>query len=207
MIERLVGHDLIRAAPRETVERALARRQPTLIEPGDGDRSAAVSLVVRPTKEEIELLFVRRTEVAGDPWSGQMALPGGHAEPGDEDLVDTARRETFEEVGVDLPRDAFLGRLDDIHPMTRRLPSVVVSPFVAWLEEEARLRASAEVQYHHWVPLSALLDPGRQSELRLEPERGRERVFPTIVFAGDTIWGLTHRVVMNFLEVLAGAIE
>ena len=206
-MERLLGRDLGRLVERKVIAEALSRRGPRLIEPGDEDRTAAVTLVLRPAAAEPALLFVRRAEVEGDPWSGQIALPGGHADPADADLLETARRETREEVGVELPRRTFLGRLDDIHPMTRRLPSVIVSPFVAWQEERVTLRTNHEVQYHRWVPLSALLDPARQSELRLKGEHGRDRVFPSILYAGDTIWGLTHRVVMNFLELLAEATE
>lgn len=204
MIESLLGLDYASPAGRGAIADALGRRPPRIIAPSPDDRSAAVTLVLRPTEEAFSLLFVRRAEVEGDPWSGQMGLPGGHAGPEDGDLLDTARRETREETGVELARETFVGRLDDIHPMTRRLPSVVVSPFVAWQDPVTRVRVSHEHQYHHWVPLSALVDPERQSELRWR-DGGHERVFPTILFEGDTIWGLTHRVVMNFLEVLAEA--
>ena len=51
-----------------------------------------------------ELLLVRRQVLAGDKWSGHMGLPGGRHEPEDATLLDTARRETREEVGFD-PRD------------------------------------------------------------------------------------------------------
>lgn len=184
------------------VERALAGYEPRRIAAGEGDRRAAVSLLLSGRETDLAILFVRRAEIDGDPWSGQMALPGGKMDPVDADLVETARRETWEEVGVRPDRDAFLGRLDDIHPMTRRLPSVVVSPFVVWITPETPIRTNeAEVQYHVWVPLPALADPAYRSEHMLD-RHGDERVFPSILFDGDAIWGLTHRVVENFLEIL-----
>ena len=180
---------------------ALSRVPPRLVAPGKRERRAAIVMILRPTDAGPEALFVRRAEVVGDPWSGHMALPGGHRDPGDTDLIDTARRETLEEVGVPLERADFLGRLDDIHPLGRGLPSIVVSPFVAWRAVSHEVRTNHEVQYHHWIPLATLADPAARSELTWN-RHGEKRVFPSIVFAGDTIWGLTHRVVINFLEIL-----
>ena len=171
------------------------------VDPGDADRHAAVTLLVRPREGDLELLLVRRAEAAGDPWSGHMALPGGHRDAGDADLIETARRETREEVGLHLPRSAFLGRLDDLHPVTRRIPSVLISPFVAWHGEGGRVTTNAEVQYHVWAPLGALCDPARRSEVRY-PAGGRELVWPSILYRGDTIWGLTHRVLINFFDIV-----
>ena len=187
------------SAPR--VSRLLTAAGHTVVDPEAADRHAAVTLVVRPRVRDLEVLFVRRAEVPGDPWSGHMALPGGHRDAADSDLLETARRETREEVGLDLPRSAFLGRLDDLHPVTRRIPSILISPFVAWHGEGVRVSTNSEVQYHVWAPLDALCDPARRSEVRY-PDGGRKLVWPSILYEGDSIWGLTHRVVMNFLDII-----
>ena len=52
-------------------------------------------------KRDLEMLFVKRSVYPGDPWSGQVAFPGGKAEP-DEAFTETAIRETQEEIGIDL---------------------------------------------------------------------------------------------------------
>lgn len=194
------------ALTRGALRDALGRFEPTRVEPGTGDRRAAVALIVRPVPEDIALLFVRRAELPGDRWSGHMAFPGGHVDPSDDDSLDTARRETREELGLPLARQAFVGRLDDVHPVSRRIPSIIVSPHVAWIDEEPEISPNYEIQYHRWVPLSTLHDPDARSELRLQ-DRGLVRVFPSILYEGDTIWGLTHRVVENFLEVVGPAVE
>ncbi|WP_419943323.1 NUDIX hydrolase [Candidatus Palauibacter sp.] len=183
------------------VARRLAGTSPALVPEAVADRHAAVTLVVRSGPRDLEVLFVRRAEVPGDPWSGHMALPGGHRDAADADILATARRETREEVGLDLPCRAYLGRLDDLHPVTRRIPSILISPFVAWHDAETRVATNDEVQYHVWAPLGALRDPALRSEVRFA-DGGRERIFPSILFEGDTIWGLTHRVVMNFLDLV-----
>ncbi|HKK27971.1 MAG TPA: CoA pyrophosphatase [Gemmatimonadota bacterium] len=153
--------------------------------------------------DELEALFVRRAEVEGDPWSGHMALPGGRHSPPDEDLAVTALRELREETSLDPGRDALLGRLDEIHPRSRRLPSIAVTPFVGWTEPEVTVVENAELAGHVWVPVRTLRAPEHRSTLRLE-RRGAVRVFPTVEYEGRTIWGLTFRIVQEFLEVLDG---
>ena len=109
------------------VKSALAQAPRELEQP----RRAAVALVLAPSSTgdaTLSLLLVRRSEREGDPWSGHMALPGGHAHPEDADLLHTARRETLEEVGVDLLGAELLGRLDDVSPM--RSSDMTVRPFV-----------------------------------------------------------------------------
>jgi 8-oxo-dGTP pyrophosphatase MutT (NUDIX family) len=148
-------------------------------------------------------LFVLRAAWEGDPWSGHVALPGGRAESSDADLIDTARRETLEETAIRLARDSFLGRLNEIHPRSAHLPSIGVTPFVAWLPTRPEIRASHEVAGHIWVPLHDLAAQERRSTLvRPEPT---PRSFPTIEYAGEVIWGLTHAIVENFLQRLHGS--
>src|SRR4051794_37638584 len=95
---------------------ALAEFEPSLIEV-NGRRQATVALLLRECdRRGLELLVIRRAENEYDPWSGHMALPGGGYEPGDSSVYGTARRETLEEIGIDLDEGQFLGRLDDVGP-------------------------------------------------------------------------------------------
>lgn len=149
----------------------------------------------------VSCLFVIRATWDGDPWSGHVALPGGRAEPSDADLIDTARRETREETNIQLGRDSFLGRLNEIHPRSAHLPSIGVTPLVTWLPVRPRITASHEIAGHIWVPVRDLAAPERRSTLiRGEPD---PRVFPTIEYAGEIIWGLTHAVIEDFLARMA----
>lgn len=179
----------------------LATPEPVVLPPGAADRRAAVTLLLTPEPEfpdRIEALFALRAEVEGDPWSGHVALPGGREEPDDAGLIDTALRELREETAVDLPRSAFVGRLDDLHPRATHLPSIVVSPFVAWLAERPVVNENYELAGHVWIPLADLAAPERRSRfVRQTPE---PREFETIEYAGARVWGLTLAIVDDFLR-------
>lgn len=167
-------------------------------------RPAAVALLLYEGPVGLETLFIRRAERAGDPWSGQVAFPGGRAEPGDADLLATAIRETAEETGIDLSRAEGLGVLDDLYPRTPTLPPVVVRPFVFGLTSRPPLGSSPEVERGFWVPLARLAAPGVHSELPFTV-RGVARRFPAYVIDGEVIWGMTERILTPFL-VLIGAL-
>ncbi|MGB5283894.1 MAG: NUDIX domain-containing protein, partial [Polyangiales bacterium] len=70
------------------------------------EKWAAVAMLLREGASGPEVFFIRRAEHPRDPWSGHMAFPGGRRDAGDATLLDTAMRETREEVGVDLSREA-----------------------------------------------------------------------------------------------------
>lgn len=181
--------------------RLLATPEPLVHPPGTAERRAAVTLLLTPEPgrpEEIEVLFGLRAEAEGDPWSGHVALPGGREDPDDEDLLDTARRELREETAIELPREAFVGRLDDLHPQAVHLPSIVVSPFVAWRPERPGVRENYELAGHLWIPIAELVDPERRSSLRRETPVPRE--FETIEYAGAVVWGMTLMIVQDFLR-------
>ena len=191
----------------EQLRSALADRPADRIPETDCEIRAAVTLILRESAAdptEAEGLFVRRAEVPGDPWSGHVALPGGRRDPEDADLLDTARRETLEETSLQLERTDHLGRLGDIHPRSRHLPSICVTPFVAWLEAGQDIRLNHELTGHAWIPLSVLSDPAYRSTLVREAPTTRR--FPAIDYDGDVIWGLTFAIVEDFLAVLSSAL-
>ena len=161
----------------------------------------AVSLVIR-ANAHLDLLLIKRARSERDPWSGHMALPGGRRDPGDESLFHTAVRETFEETGLDLSAGGIhLGRLDDVVPGSVRLPKLTISPFVFGVPEEATAYvASREVDQVHWVTLDELRAPETHTEVDI-PLPGGTRSFPCYSVAGEIVWGLTYRILTQFLEL------
>lgn len=191
------------AFPRNLVER-LRSYEPRRADAPAGTMHAAVILVLRAGATDAEALFIVRTTHADDPWSGHVALPGGRSEPSDPDLAHTALRELREETGLALEESEILGRLDELHPLSRHIPRIAVTPFVAWRSAARGVRRSAEIDGHFWAPVSALRAEDRRSSLVLKRD-GHTYRFPTIEYAGHTVWGLTFSIVQNFLRVLEGS--
>jgi 8-oxo-dGTP pyrophosphatase MutT (NUDIX family) len=185
----------------ESLGRALSAHSPVRV-PGKTPR-AAVALVLRDAPGGIELLFIRRAEHEKDPWSGQMGFPGGRSEPHDADAVATAVRETLEETGLDLARDAGpLGALDEVKALARGRPvDLVIAPFVHRLRRRLDGAPSHEVVSLHWLPLERLLLPGTRSTLQYQFEETVLEL-PCLRIDGLVIWGLTLRMFESLRAVL-----
>lgn len=182
--------------------RALAARTPKRHDPADPVRRAAVALLLRlGDADALELLLIKRAEYASDPWSGHVALPGGRQESGDATLLQTAIRETREEIGVDIAgQGTVLGTLDELGPSTPRLPPLTILPHVAVVERELPLALSQEVAEAFWVPLSTLRDPAASREIDLDLVTGVRRV-RSLSYKEYIIWGLTERILRQFFEL------
>ena len=200
---------MVRAAPHvidlEQVRRAMRDHRPTAVEAPEA-RPAAVAVILHQggvAEGGLAALFIKRAQRAGDPWSGQVALPGGRRDPADADLRTTAMRETREEIGVDLSGAEQLGWLDDLYPRTPTLPPVVVRPYVFAVSARPSLTISSEVERAFWVTLQRIMDPALRRDVTLTV-RGSQRTFPSYDLGGDIIWGMTERILTPFLELVSG---
>jgi len=164
-------------------------------------RRAAVAVVLAERDAGLSVLLVKRSERPGDPWSGHMALPGGHAEADDQDLFHTARRETWEEVGLDLQQAELIGGLDDISPM--RSSELAVRPFVFWLAQAPALRLSPEIAEVLWAPLTDLAEVARRTTWEVAIGTARLRV-PAYKIEDRVVWGMTLRLLDDLLTRLSG---
>jgi len=182
------------------VRQALAGHHPQPAEAA-GARPAAVSLVLVDGPAGAEILMIKRAERAGDPWSGQIAFPGGRQDPEDRDLLATAVRETREETGVDLAAAERLGVLEDLVPRTVTLPPVIVRPFVFALARRPALTTNVEVQRAFWVALARLSEPAVQSQLTITLRDGM-RTFPAYRLGEDVVWGMTERILTPFVHMI-----
>ena len=187
------------------LERVLATRAPRLEDASAETSRAAVAIVLRPNEAgECDILFIQRAIFPGDPWSGQVSFPGGRAEAGDSSLVETAVRETREEIGGDLATAArLIGMLDEIHPRASMLPAIVVRPHVFVLERELPITPSNEVADTFWVPIRTLVAPATTRESRVEGRGYRMRV-PSFVIGERVIWGMTERFLRQLLGLIDG---
>jgi 8-oxo-dGTP pyrophosphatase MutT (NUDIX family) len=165
-----------------------------------GRMQAAVAVLLAPDESgDLALLLIRRADVEGDPWSGQMGLPGGRREEGDRDLLATARRETEEEIAVPLAEKSLVGSLDDIAPVTPVLPPVIVRPFVFALDLLPDITPSREVALHLWTSLDQLATTAAETEIRI---RGESRFMPAFLIGPHVVWGMTHCILSNLIDIV-----
>lgn len=177
VVTRVADHKPARAAPAS-----------------DGVWQAATALIVSQVPGgEAAILFMERAHRPGDPWSGDISLPGGRRDRCDQDLAATARRETEEEVGIVLPEP--IGRLDDVRGRTRK---GIVATYVFALEQRPDVVVDpVEVASTVWIGTDTLLAPGSATRHAWTLLR-----FPAIRHGTYTIWGLTHRILSNFFRVV-----
>jgi 8-oxo-dGTP pyrophosphatase MutT (NUDIX family) len=188
----------------QKIRAALAAHPAETVPDEEGVRRAAVALIFRLAEDDdaVELLLIKRAEYQGDPWSGQIAFPGGREELGDGSLTATAIRETREETGIDLDRDGvILGTLDDLRPQRISMPAIVVRPFVAILDAREALELSAEVALAFWVPFGELArtDSWHSDTVFARGVQINARVFR---HHDHIVWGMTERIMTRLLTLI-----
>jgi 8-oxo-dGTP pyrophosphatase MutT (NUDIX family) len=160
------------------------------------EREAAVVVPVLDRDGDPHVLFTKRADHLSDH-PGQMSFPGGGHEPEDADLLATAGREAMEEVGLRPEETDVVGRLDDIHTVTR----YSVRPFVARVADREYTPGDEEVAEVVVLPVAALTDLANyDSERRDHPYYGEIRLHFFRV-DGYTVWGATGRMLVQFLEL------
>jgi 8-oxo-dGTP pyrophosphatase MutT (NUDIX family) len=169
-------------------------------------RQAAVAMILSDGGGDLDVCFIRRAVRPGDPWSGQVAFPGGRAGPGDRDAHAVAERETWEEIGLKLAAHHRIGPLP-VCPIEPRPPrsGMTLSPFVYYVDAGARAVATVRLRHEvadvFWVPLPHLFDEAATTQLEYSLG-GAPTMFPGIRFGDHIIWGLTLRVLDSFAQIM-----
>ena len=166
-------------------------------------REAAVAIVLLDIPNSIQILFIKRAQKSGDPWSGDMAFPGGHKETFDVSLADTAIRETFEETGLQLDHENLIGNLSEQQAVPRRRRStLLIAPHVFSIKKDFNFDPNNEGDEVVWVPLESMLNGSiHTKEKRLVGTDGS--TFDGYRASPDHfIWGLTYRTLQTFFSVI-----
>ena len=167
-------------------------------------RCSAVALIfhVHQQDHSLRLCFGRRAPYEGDPWSGDMAFPGGKAEREDHTFHDVAKREVYEETGLRLEDHHLLGSLKETRAFgSRRRPPLIVRPMVyAFREPPAAFNLGDELAAAYWIPVSHLWDAKNWTTLVYS---ANGQTYPGIRYGEEIIWGFTLRVLIAFSEFMA----
>ena len=180
------------------VRRVLAENPKKALD-GSSLEPAGVLLLLYPRDGEYRVLLNRRTDTVEDH-KGEIAFPGGRMEKSDRTLLETALRETQEEMGIDPEQVEVLGELDD----EVTISNYVISPYVGTIPPSSRFKPNdREVAEVLEVPVGSLADEG---SVRYEAKiaQGGVQESRSYVYRGELIWGATARVLDRFLGLLEG---
>jgi len=186
----------------QTLGRSLAPQQEPFLSDSKKARGA-VAVLVKEEADDLWLLMIRRHENPRDPWSGQMAFPGGHSNSRDRTLFDTAAREALEEVGIDVRRHRFLGCLRNVQPKNAPM---IVSPFIFLLTEKVRATTSREAREVVWIPVSFLLNVENVSSIRV-PIGDKEMPMGCYKYSNHIIWGMSFRIIREIVSKITSSLD
>jgi 8-oxo-dGTP pyrophosphatase MutT (NUDIX family) len=171
----------------ERIERLLRHRKKERIT-GENLKASAVLVPLFCSQGQYHILFTERSDDVVFH-KGQVCFPGGTQEPSDSSLLETALRESKEEIGLEAKDIEVLGELDD---MLTFVTGYVISPFVASIQPPHSLKTNGrEVKGTFAVPLSFLMD-----EANFKPDSY------SYEYEGHTIWGATARILRQFVGLL-----
>ena len=142
--------------------------------------------------------MVKRASEPNDPWSGQIAYPGGRMEEIDKDTVDTAIRETFEEVGLRVTKKEVIGKLSEVRT---HVNNIVVTPYVSFKSENKELELNSEIVNDLWVPTKTF-NVKRFKEMKIFHDQDIVKTRTCYIFEGQIIWGLTRKISFELAKIL-----
>lgn len=161
-------------------------------------KQAAVMILLLPLSSQVSAVFVKRTVYPG-AHSGQVSFPGGTFTDSDSGLFQTAKRETEEELGIDLHNLIKLGALT---PLFIGISNFMVYPFVGLIGKTSPFNVqTSEIQYAFTVSLATLQDKKARSQFEVR-SNGYAFPAPCYLAGKEKIWGATAMILSEFLEVI-----
>ncbi len=179
---------------------SLARLQELIkVEPTRNVRHSSVLILLYPCDAETRFVLMLRPRYPG-VHSGQISLPGGKYEPTDQDLAETALRESKEEIGVDPLQIQLLGKLTNLF-----IPpsNFMVTPFVGYQSERPVFKPDpCEVAQIIEVTLSDFMDNSIIREKKMKLALGLSMKVPAYCIGEHVIWGATAMILSEFREII-----
>ncbi len=164
---------------------------------------AAVSIILRQHDSQLQFLMMQRSVHEGDPWSGQMAFPGGKKDVDDAHITETAQREAYEEMGIPHHGIERIGRLSDIlaRPYRALKNPMVVSPLLFKQLEDFKPQTNEEVADWLWLPVEYFQELKNRKSLTIE-KAGLKHELPCYYYQDKCVWGLSLLMIDELLLAL-----
>lgn len=161
--------------------------------------SAAVMVILTPIENELNVLFTHRTNSVRTH-KDQVSLPGGLTENGDQNLIQTAIRETHEEIGITILENEIIGSLTPVESIS----NYHIHPFVCFKNELGTLILNkSEVSKIFFIPLDWVLDCSNWQYKKMMTSDGKEK---SVIFYepydSEVVWGITAKILVDFGKML-----
>jgi len=128
--------------------------------------------------------------------AGEISFPGGKFESTDSDLLDTALRETREEIGLRISKNQVIGQLEPVMTLNS---SFMILPFVSIVDEITSLSANSEVERIFHIPLKPFLKTMNNDP---NPDHTRIQEMYTFEYKNKIIWGASARILRQIVNRL-----
>jgi len=197
----MTGRETPEASLIDSVRDRVRRHTYRPITPNESDIGAAVLIPLYQLDNELHVVLTKRTTLMSMQ-QGHISFPGGRRESEDEDMLATALRESFEEIGLDPHHVEIFGRIDDF---STRDGEILIAGFVGLIDPAASpyawRPAEREVAEILEVPVRHLLDP--RNLIVAEPRELHGRLWPneTFLFREHRVFGATARALRNMLNI------
>jgi len=165
----------------------------------DNRREGAVLLLLYWKNNELYFPLIQRNSYEG-VHSNQVSFPGGKKEKFDADFFETAKRETFEEIGVEQSKIKFIGTLTDVY-----IPpsNFLVYAYIGIVEENFNFKKDEkEVKEILEIPLSSILDENIVKETNIKLTNGINLKTPYFDLNDKVVWGATAAIISELKELI-----
>jgi 8-oxo-dGTP pyrophosphatase MutT (NUDIX family) len=162
-------------------------------------KKGAVMIALYPDEGKIYFPLMQRPPYEG-VHGGQVSLPGGKMESSDSDLIETAIRETFEEIGVKISDQEVIGSLSDLNVTASNF---IVKPVVSILHKKPEFsRDPREVEHIFKAEVQHLMNPTTLQETELTVAKKIRLKAPFFDIEEKVVWGATAMILSEFVEIL-----
>ena len=128
--------------------------------------------------------------------AGEISFPGGKLDVNDSNLLETALRETSEEIGLNISKDQVIGQLE---PVVTLNSGFLILPFVSVIDEIPKLEANAEVEKIFHIPLESFLETMARDP---DPTHNIIQEMYTFEYEHQIIWGASARMLKQIQSSL-----
>ena len=162
----------------------------------DGKTKLASVLVIIYGAEPKVLMIEKSKKL--NSHAGEIAFPGGKWTDHDNDLLDTALRETKEEIGLTISRDNVIGQLDNVHTLNSGFN---ITPFVSIMDDIPQLKANSEVETILHIPMAPFLQTLADDP---DPNHNFIQEMYTFTYKDKIVWGASARILKQIVNRLKG---